>query len=376
MKSSGEWSGGERGLFSDAEFAEDAVEDVVAGDVAGDVAEGVECLADVEGQEFVFHFLVEGDLGALESLDGAVDGLEVSGAADEHAFGGGEFVADFGERVAEFGEAGVCGIGGVSAERSAEDVGSAGEKLFVVVGEVGGKIDFVDDDDQRAAGLEECFDFEAFFGGEALVLVDESDDEIGLFAERAAAFDADGFDLIAGRAQAGGVDEAKGDAAEVNFFFEEIAGRAGDVGDDGAVGAVQEVEKRGFSGVCGSENDGVDAFALATAFVEASAQAFKFVEDVFDALADFDGFDLVDVFFVAEVDGGFDQNCGLCDAFDERFDRSAELALQVIDGEFVGAGGGGIDEVGDGFGLGQVETSVQECALRELAWFGDSRAEK
>lgn len=55
------------------------------------------------------------------------------------------------------------------------------------------------------------------------------------------ALDALGFDGIGGGADAGGIDEADGDALEVDGFLDGIACGSGGVRDDGAVEAEEVV---------------------------------------------------------------------------------------------------------------------------------------
>ena len=63
------------------------------------------------------------------------------------------------------------------------------------------------------------------------------------------------FGLVAGFAQAGGVDEFHGDAVEGDAFGDRFAGGAGGGGDDGAVALDEAVEEGGFAGV-GAADDG------------------------------------------------------------------------------------------------------------------------
>ena len=96
--------------------------------------------------------------------------------------------------------------------------------------------------------------------------IEDVEDEVGFFQGFPTATDALAFDVVGGRAQAGGVDEHDGDAANVGGFLDGVAGRAGGVGDDGAVVAEQLVEEAGLSDVGPAHDRGANPAAEDLAF--------------------------------------------------------------------------------------------------------------
>jgi len=80
--------------------------------------------------------------------------------------------------------------------------------------------------------------------------------------------------------------------------------------------------------------------------------------------------------FLGEVDRGFDVGAQVDQALEQGIDALRELALQAArGGAGLGFGSGG-DEVGDGFGLREVDAPMAEGALAELAGPGAAGAER
>ncbi len=71
---------------------------------------------------------------------------------------------------------------------------------------------------------------------------------------------------------------------------------------------------------------------------------------------------------VREVERGLDQCAQFDDSLGQCIDLARERATERAGGRARRGLGAGIDQVGDGFGLRQVEFAVEERALRELAW--------
>ena len=87
-----------------------------------------------------------------------------------------------------------------------------------------------------------------------------------------AAPDAFGLNGVGGFAQAGGIDEHHGDAANVGGFFNGIACGAGGGGDDSAIVPEQLIEQAGFAGVRAADDGGADSAAQDAAFVGCGEQ--------------------------------------------------------------------------------------------------------
>ena len=121
-------------------------------------------------------------------------------------------------------------------------------------------------EDEEVAGVGVGGEVEGGRRGEAGV--DDGEDEVGGGELGVGAGDAGGFDGVAGGgAEAGGVDEAEGEAVEVDDFLDGVAGGAGEVADDGALEAQQLIEEAAFAGVGSADEDGAHAFAEEAALV-------------------------------------------------------------------------------------------------------------
>ena len=175
-------------------------------------------------------------------------------------------------------------------------------------------------------------------------------------------------------AQARGVDELDGNAADGDALGDEVARGAGSCGDNGAVALDEAIEERAFAGV-GAADDGegeavVDNAAAGKGGFERGERRRELVRCGGQFLLRCD----VQIVF-GEVDAGFEQR----DEFDEGLlygrDAMAERAAHLAGGLARLSEGLRVDEVADRFSLGEVEAAGEECALREFAGLGEARAE-
>ena len=182
------------------------------------------------------------------------------------------------------------------------------------------------------------------------------------------------LDVAGGVAQAGGVDEAEGDAIEVEGLFDGVAGGAGLGADDGAVGAEEGVEKGGLAGVRGTGEDDEGALAEEAALTPGGKEGVGAVGKVGETFAGLVGEVGRELAFI-EVQQVLDV-CGEGEGVVvERREGVGEAAVEVGAGGLLGAGGLGGDEVGDGFGLSEVEASIEEGAAGEFAGAGGAGAQ-
>ena len=93
------------------------------------------------------------------------------------------------------------------------------------------------------------------FGGEGLAGIDDDQGEVGVGHGLPGALDAQGLDQVAALADAGGVVEFDGDAADGSGLRDDVAGGAGDLGDDGAVVLEEAVEQAALADI-GTADDG------------------------------------------------------------------------------------------------------------------------
>ena len=262
---------------------------------------------------------------------------------------------DGADGVAEFGEAGSILAGDRDGARGSLPVGMEGEVGFV--------------EDEEVAVLGGWVEGDAGGGRGGLAGVDDFEDEVGAFEFGLGALDADAFDVVEAFAEAGGIDEAEGDAVDLDDFFDGVASGAGGGADDGAFEAEEAVEEAAFADIGFANDDGAGAVAEdATLFggIEQGAGAGEeLVEAGLEGGAGVGG----DVFF-GEVDVGFDVGEDVDERRAEGFgfatDGTGELFVGGADSE----GALGVDEVHDGLGLGEVHFAVEEGTLGEFAGFG------
>ena len=132
--------------------------------------------------------------------------------------------------------------------------------------------------------------------------VNHPEDDGGLLHLLIGALDADALDNVGGLAYAGGVDEAEGDAAEVDGVFDDIARGAVDVAYDGSLFAYEGVEEGGFTHI-GLADDGYGHAVLdGIAHIERMGQAGDDALNLVGYLREFATVGKLELFVVAEVE--------------------------------------------------------------------------
>ena len=363
-------------LLADAEFGEDGAEDFVGRDLAGDFAQIVHALADVLGEEVAREAGLQAVEGAQHGIVGVHEGFVVAGVGDDYVVFAGLGQVDGIDQhrlegvdvlVVRRREEYHCGVGHLVGEALVQ----SGELL------PGGVVDFVDfvegDDEVLAAAARE------YLPGELLDLlrgvggVDEPDDDGGLVEFLEGALDAHALDGVVGLADAGGVDEAEGDALQHDGVFDDVAGGAVDVGDEGAVFLDEAVEQGRFAGVGLADDGGGDAVFDGVAEAERVGEALDDALDFAGQVGEFLAVGKLYLLF-AEVEFEFDERYEGEQLLAQAGELAAESATHLLDGQAVRGGRGGGDEVGHGFGLRQVELAVDEGAAGELAGGGQPAA--
>lgn len=100
----------------------------------------------------------------------------------------------------------------------------------------------------------------------------------------------------------------------------------------------------------------------------------KLVTNALDTAKCITGLKKVD-FLVGKIKGGFDQHTELREFVLKLFDVPGKLSLQGTNGRAGRGGSACVDEVGNGFSLGEVHFAIQESALAEFAGFRQPCAE-
>jgi hypothetical protein len=166
-----------------------------------------------------------------------------------------------------------------------------------------------------------------------------------------------------------------GDSVEGDVFGDEVAGGAGGGGDDGAGGLDEAVEEGGLAGV-GSADDGEgEAVAEDASVGEGVLEGGEWCLDGGELGEDVGGGKLVDLVGVVvggEVDAGLEGGDEGDELELDGGDESGEGAAELAGGDAGLVEGVGLDEVVDGFGLGEVDASGEEGSLGELAGFGEA----
>ena len=236
-----------------------------------------------------------------------------------------------------------------------------------MVVDLGGKVGLVGDKDLFFAFI--GFDLFLIVAGHFFAGVEDVEDEFGLGDALMTAANAFGLDGIGGLAEAGGVNENDGDAADVGGFLDGVTCGAGGGGDNGAVGTEQLVQEAGFSGIGASDNDCTNAMAENATFVGSGEQLVNGGEDILEAgeeLGEGVGGDV----FVGEIDVGLYVGEGLHEVVAQLGDALAETAGELLVGSGEGEVSASVDEITDGFSLGKVDAAVDEGAPGEFAGLG------
>ncbi|MCY1434585.1 hypothetical protein D9M71_506490 [compost metagenome] len=150
------------------------------------------------------------------------------------------------------------------------------------------------------------------------------------------------------------------------MFAQHVAGGAGDIGDDGCLAPGQGIEQAGFARVRPAGDHHGHAVAQQRALSGFAQHAGEFIAYLVELAEDVAIGEEVDL-LLGEIDGRLDVDAQLDELLRQPMDAPGELALQRAHGVARGLGGTGLDQVGDGLGLGQVELVVEEGAFAEFA---------
>lgn len=308
--------------------------------MAGDFAQVVHALADVLGKEVAREAGLQAVEGAQYGIVGVHEGFVVAGVGDDYVVLDGLGQVDGIDQhrlegvdvlVVRGREEYHCGAGHLAGEALVQ----SGELL------PGGVVDFVDfvegDDEVLAAAAGE------YLPGELLDLlrgvggVDEPDDDGGLVEFLEGTLDAHALDGVVGLADAGGVDEAEGDALQHDGVFDDVAGGAMDVGDEGAVFLDEAVEQGRFAGVGLADDGGGDAVFDGVAEAERVGEALDDALDFAGQVGEFLAVGKLYLLF-AEVEFEFDERYEGEQLLAQAGELAAESATHLLDGQAVRGG--------------------------------------
>src|SRR5438132_6446819 len=183
----------------------------------------------------------------------------------------------------------------------------------------------------------------------------------------------DGLRLIAGGAQSGGIGKAHGDAAQRNRLAHQVTSGTGSGSHDGAFALHQPVEEAGLADI-GSSHDGqAQPFMYDFAIGEGVRQLFQRRANFGDArqnlLAGHDG----DVIF-GEIHARFEKGDEFYQLLLDWLYAVGQRAFKLLRRDFGLKQGLRINQVADGFSLGEIDAAVQEGAHGEFARLSQARS--
>ena len=224
-------------------------------------------------------------------------------------------------------------------------------------------------EDEQVAMLGGGGNDDARAGGGGLAGVDDFEDQISALEFRLGALNADALNGVAPFTQSGGIDETKGDAVDLDDFFDGVARGAGGGADDGALEAEQAIEEATFADVGFANDDGAGAVTEDAALLGGVEQAAGVGEEIGKAALK-GGAGVGRNVFLRKIDVGFDVGEDVDQGLAEGFGFAADDAGELFVGGTNGEGALGMDEVHDGLGLSEIHFAVEESALGEFARFG------
>ena len=187
-------------------------------------------------------------------------------------------------------------------------------------------------------------------------------------------FHALGFDGIPHIAEACGVDERDRQAADVHALGHQIAGRPGDVGDDRPRCADEAVEQARFARVRAAGNHDETALthhAPRVSFADQRLERFMRALELEAALVASDEVEA----FVRKIQRRLQPRSQVEQPRVDAGDGSRQRALELVHCRARLQRRDGIDQIGDGLCLDQVEPAVQMGPQRELARLAETRAQ-
>ena len=339
-------------LLANAEVAEDLIQNILHIDSAGETAQSCRGGAQVFGAQLQLarRALQEGAQGGL----GALQLLAMAGAGDRRAFRAADLLADALEQLRQQGIEAVAG--------------QCGDRDHAVGDWAGGGIALVGDPQRFGRAVAAAWRQIGRRAGQVL----QPEHKVGLAHAVEGAADAFALDRAFGLADAGGVDQDDGIAAEIEPHLDDVAGGAGLLRDDGGIAPGEHVHQAGLAGIGRSGDHHAEAVAQDLAAAGVGQMRGHFRDQHLHRGLRGRGDGLGDVALIGEVERGLERGAG-CDqpcapAVIERPQPAIGLTQRLAP---LGLGLG-VDQVGEAFGGGEVELAVLEGAAGELARLGEA----
>ena len=187
------------------------------------------------------------------------------------------------------------------------------------------------------------------------------------------ALDADLFHRVLAFAQACGVDHMQGHTLDLDGLAHHVPGGASDRRDDGQFRTRECVEQRTLAGIGLACDHHGDALAQESALACAGKHLGQTRLQTIELALGVGLPEEVDL-LLREVERCLDQHAQMDQGIAQGVHLARELARERSAGAARSGFGAGVDQVGDGLGLGQVNLVVEECPLGELAGIGHAQA--
>ncbi len=251
------------------------------------------------------------------------------------------------------------------------------EEGEIGVKSVGGdEVNLVDDEEElliAQIGLDATIDVEgvldAALGGGGISktgAIDEPKHNLSTLETLIGSLDAHGLDLVAGVANACGVDEANELPVEEDGVLDDVARGAVNIAHDGTFVAQQVVEKGGLADIGLADDCHRDAITDGLTRAEGVGQTHNLGIDLTGNVEQFRAIGKLNI-LLAEIEFEFEQRRKTEQLVVQSVELAADAALHLTEGKTMGGGILCRNEVGHGFGLTEVHTPIGKGTSRELA---------
>ncbi len=291
----------------------------------------------------------------------------MSQVGDQHAFARLESLLEHGiaDRITQFFQAGAGG------RRGPDDAVLFRESLEVQRFQAGREVRLVDDENRRLPPRQ--IQEPPVLIAERLAPVEHRQNQLGARQRVMRAAHALALHHVHGLPQARRVQQAHGNAPHVDELLEHVARRAWNRGHDRPVRLHQRIHETGLAHIGTPDQHRRDAFPDDAPFLRRADELRDPIAHHGDAIREALRGNERDV-FVREVDPGFNFDQQAHQAFAQTPEFLRQGAAELLQRNPQAGLGTGRNQVHDRLGLREIESAVQEGALREFPRLGEPRA--
>jgi hypothetical protein len=186
--------------------------------------------------------------------------------------------------------------------------------------------------------------------------------------------DSDALDLVTRLPQPRGIDEMHGHAAQAHARAHIVARCAGDGSHDGELLSRKLVQQARLADIWPPYQHGGEAVSKEHSLRRLAKEISQRLDEAGQGALLVLSIGRVDLFF-RKIDARLHMRAQIGEAGNQPMDPCRKGAGERTHRASRGFGAGGIDEVGDAFGLREVDPVVEECPVRELARLRDARSQ-